>query len=282
MHGLQQRRCRRRRRLHGLWKWTSRRWRILRLLFTQCSADCLTCAPGYVPVNPGDNNNGACVLCGNGVLDDGEVCDWGSDYNCANTCNYCVDSIHIVVNGVCSRCGNGYLDAGEACDSLRQGCTADCKGCKTNWVPADDKFGECTTCGNGRIEPDEVCDVLLDGSKCSSDCGSCVHPYAPVGRRCVLCGNGQLDSEVDADGNTIFAEACDAAQPGCQKDCSGCEADWTPSGLDSGVCVPACGNCCEIQKERLGEVPTEDVIDSAGFLAANLAVVFVFLLSVLN
>jgi hypothetical protein len=56
---------------------------------------------------------------------------------------------------------------------------------------------------------------------------------------------------------------------------------WSPSGLASGVCIPNCENCCELQKERLGEEDS-DLIDSAGSLVASLALVFVFLLSVLH
>lgn len=236
-----------------------------------CNTECTGCAisPTGTPyvVHPLDPT-GACTLCGNKVLDADEACDFGSDYACNYNCEGC-SPFHKAVGGVCTRCGNGYLDAGEVCDGLREGCAQDCQSCNDGMVPSGDKWGACGRCGNGIVEPDEVCDTALDAS-CSPDCGSCVHPFTSVNRRCVRCGNGRLDTYLDADGQILFVEVCDAAQPGCKSDCTGCEAGWvSDSTSPTGTCIPECDACCAELRELTGETPEE--VASAGALAVSFA-----------
>jgi hypothetical protein len=244
----------------------------------KCSSDCRGCAPGFVVRSLLIDPTGSCTKCGNGKIDNGEICDFGSDYFCNSECSGCTEELSKVDStGKCSRCGNGYLDAGEACDSLRAGCSPDCKSCKEGWVPSFNKWGFCTTCGNGRVEPDEVCDVKLEGAKCLADCSACAHPYTAIGRRCVLCGNGRLDVIRNEDGEAIYQEQCDAAQPGCQGDCTGCSDGWRPSGLPGGACVPDCDECCHIQariepREVQDTVRTSDAHSSFSVMLVTVAI----------
>ena len=66
--------------------------------------------------------------CGNGVLDEGEVCET-SQKGCSSDCR--------------AICGDGVVGPGEACEPPTAGCSADCR----------------TLCGNGYVEPGELCDV---------------------------------------------------------------------------------------------------------------------------
>lgn len=145
------------------------------------------------------------ATCGNGIIEDGELCDDGPDNglpgHCANNC----------LEFVSATCGNGILEDGEVCDDGDQNgeplhCATDCRGT----TPA--------TCGNGIIENGEICD---DGDQngeplgCAEDCSG-ITPS--------VCGNGVIeDGEICDDGP-------DNGEPfGCADDCSG-------------VTPPVCGN----------------------------------------
>jgi len=53
-------------------------------------------------------------------------------------------------------------------------------------------------------------------------------------------------------------EICDAAQPGCAKDCSACEDGFVAAGDAAGSCIAMCEECC-------ASLPKEvDSITSAG------------------
>jgi len=109
------------------------------------------------------------------------------------------------------------------------------------------------------IEPDEACDSGLD-INCYSDCSGCSHPWIALGRRCVLCGNGQRDVVKSADGEVLSAEVCDSAQPGCSPDCGACQAGFVPAGDATGTCVPECTECCVELAARHGDT---SVVSSA-------------------
>ena len=174
-----------------------------------CSADCMSdesCGNGITdwdagetcdPPNPANQCSAACLAwyCGDGNLDQDEVCDdgnWDDGDGCASDC--LSDE----------SCGNSVVDdaVGEECDppDPAAGCQADCT---------------LLTCGNGQLEQDEACDDgnNVGGDGCSSDCMSDE-----------TCGNGITDWEV--------GEACDPADPATQ---DGCTQDCQTVGCGNGI-----------------------------------------------
>ncbi len=154
--------------------------------------------------------------CGNGLVDDDEVCDDDNTLSgdgCRSDCRS--DEV----------CGNGLLDpeSGEACDDGNtvsgDGCQADCR------LPS---------CGDGIVDAGEVCDdgnnVFGDGcnARCTSDetCGNGVVDVNVVGESCddgnnapgdgcdascniERCGDGILASgEACDDGNNVSGDGC--------------------------------------------------------------------------
>ena len=138
----------------------------------------------------GDDTTGRQV-CGNGLLDPGEVCDDGNAVS-GDGCNATCTSEEY--------CGNGVTDvpAGEQCDDGNvisgDGCSATCQSEGS------------VDCGNGTVDSGEECD---DGNTVSGDgCSSTCTVETPV-----ACGNGTLDaSEECDDGNNDAGDGCG---PGC-------------------------------------------------------------------
>lgn len=179
--------------------------------------------------------------CGDGALDDGEICDDGNRQG-GDGCNgRCATEPGFTcpASGPCiptSLCGNGTLDAGEACDDGNplsgDGCTSSCD-LETGPCPG------CTlgpVCGDGRRDGPEVCD---DGNVTGGD--GC-DPYCDVepdylclipGQRCLACPAecppGECgDGIVQAD----RGEQCDdGAENGPDATCS-----------DTCTVVPYCGD----------------------------------------
>lgn len=175
--------------------------------------------------------------CGNGLLDEGELCDDGYRDPCG-TCNSdCSGSGEAAVCGdgiICPEtetCDDGYADS---CGSCNQTCTA--KGSKAvcgdgllcpEHEVCDDGFtdacGDCnanckalgsgSTCGDGEVCPQfETCD---DGE--TDDCGDCNSDCSGAGTPNNGCGDGfscASEGEVCDDG---YQDACGS----CNADCSG-------------------------------------------------------------
>src|SRR5450432_4317989 len=156
--------------------------------------------------------------CGNGVVDQGEVCDDGNIVNgdgCSSDCKSA------------EGCGDGVVNmaAGEVCDDGNtrsgDGCSSDCRSVEI--------------CGNGIVDVGELCD---DGGTHDGICGDAMTPcnsaadcVAVGGGRCrpdgcsmnckskQTCGNGIVDlGETCDDGNTVSGDTCESD---CQSG-SGC------------------------------------------------------------
>ncbi len=148
------------------------------------------------------------LLCGNGQVNPGEVCDDGNNINgdtCNNDCrrsngqpctmdNQCSSGVCDPFSMTCEpafTCGNGELEPanGEICDdgntAGNDGCEADCK--RSNGQPCTNdnqcSSGECdetgsmvcvppTGCGNGVVNAGEICDDgdAVNGNGCDNDC----------------------------------------------------------------------------------------------------------------
>lgn len=134
------------------------------------------------------------AICGDGVPEDAEVCDWGrlnSDTD-ANTCR-----------ADCSapRCGDGVVDSNETCDEGRQNGKGLSPTCLSNCALA--------TCGDGVLDDGEECDWGIQNSDTLS--GACR-------TTCVLskCGDGILDEGEECDDGPLNADRIDA----CRLDCT--------------------------------------------------------------
>lgn len=222
------------------------------------------------------------IKCGNGRLDEGEVCD-GAFLNGA-TCSALVgfgSTGTLSCNETCSgyittgcteakKCGNGKLDDGEICDgTLLNGRTCEQQvGFGSTGTPACNETcsgfttGSCTPevkCGNGILDAGEKCDTtLLNGATCESVVGMGSTGTLLCSSKCdydtskctasVGCGNGKIDEgeacETDSNGKVIFANA------GITK-CQQYEASVYKSGslkcsptcqIDTSACVPYCGD----------------------------------------
>ena len=105
--------------------------------------------------NNQNNANGS--LCGDGVLDPGELCDDGAQ-NSDTTRDACRTDCRTAY------CGDGVLDTAEQCDEGQANSDLIPGACRTDCRRA--------WCGDGVIDPGEVCDDgdSLDGNGCGSDC----------------------------------------------------------------------------------------------------------------
>jgi len=188
--------------------------------------------------------------CGNGVVDDGEVCDDGINMGGNGNCFACT---------VVEDCGNGLPEGTESCDDgMLNGtgeaqCLADCSDRQLcgdgeqngtevcddgvdNGTGQDACLADCTgrqVCGDGTTDGTEICDDGIDNGTgdgfCLSDCSATQS-----------CGDGILN------GN----ELCEL---GDSTDCSGLSGgfvgglatcDSTCAGWDVATCTTAddCGN----------------------------------------
>jgi len=127
-----------------------------------CSNPTINCGPNQI-CHP---DSGQCVpenICGNGILDGGEVCEIG--HSCAGGGEVCVDCQCIQP----AVCGDGQVTGEEACDTngdvgcdyadyvCQQVCLGDCSAC--------DPEGQPSCCGDGVPDDGEDCD---NGSFCEN------------------------------------------------------------------------------------------------------------------
>jgi MYXO-CTERM domain-containing protein len=127
------------------------------------------------------------VVCGDGWVGTGEVCDDGNTVDCDGCRGDC--------SAVETGCGDGFQCGAEVCDD---GNTVSCDGCRNDCLALD------SGCGDGALCGAEACD---DGN--NVDCDGCRADCSAVETGC-------------GDGFTCGAEACD---DGNNVDCDGCRAD---------------------------------------------------------
>ena len=182
-----------------------------------CRADCAAVEPGYRCPTPGQ----ACVVitpddevvCGDGALGDGEVCDDGnteSGDGCTADCSavepgfLCPDVGQPCIEEHVPVCGDGVLEDGEVCDDGNiesgDGCAADCTAIEPGYdCPMPGALCALLTCGDGILNDGEDCDDGIDnvayGSsfQCGTDC-----------RPAHYCGDGIWNAIDKANG-----EECD-------------------------------------------------------------------------
>ncbi len=204
-----------------------------------CSADCKTveanytcpkeggkCTPKDDPGSGTDPNPNKDPVCGNGILENDEICDDGnttSGDGCSDNCKQIEPGfICPEVGQQCqSLCGNGRLDSGEMCDDGNtksgDGCSADCKSIESGYTcPLEGNKCASADCGNDTIEGDEECDygaLNVEYGSSEADCGlNCEIAH--------YCGDGLL-SPVDLKNG----EECDAGGHDTSNEYNGCTLD---------------------------------------------------------
>ena len=124
--------------------------------------------------------------CGNGVVDDGEVCDDGNQRS-GDGCR--ADCLKAEV------CGDGVVDPQELCDDGNtesgDGCRADCQ--------------KLETCGDGIVDDGELCDDGNDDD--SDDCPTNCQP--------ATCGDGFVHAGVEECDDGPSNSDTGACQPSC-------------------------------------------------------------------
>ena len=247
-------------------------------LAVTCDADC-TCAPGYKPSEEPDYTlvpwegqwletedpsrwehgfpyNLCVTLCGNGVVDDGEVCDNGMRIDtcgpdgCSRDCKRRV--------GIC---GDGFTDAfcGELCDDGEDPNSADdacdsCVGCFLSQICGDRRTDvDCgEECDDGG-DPDDRCDA-----QCKTNVGTCgdgiINYNGPNGAM-EECDDGNLDpcdgcdwncrivTNGCGDGFVCGTEDCEPSIPGVNE--LNCDADCTVRICGDGYHNPVAESCDE-------------------------------------
>lgn len=210
--------------------------------FFNCTGEPSTCA--------------STIVCGDGCVDPGEICDPGDGTLSARACGQsdsdcksisddpalaCKD-FHVATDP--GYCGDGILNLNEDCDGACGSAGCDITGCTdcavdTGWeCPRPGYCFKLQECGDGLIQAGETCDpgpvsiaacdaddcTLNTGYYCSGEPSMCVDS---------VCGDGVVapDEECD-DGGTDPSDGCDAS---CEV-----EANYVcPPGLP---CQPQCGN----------------------------------------
>ena len=192
--------------------------------------------------------------CGNGVLNDGELCDDANKDNldgCNAACQIEVDWLCPTVGQACiysAVCGDGSLSTVEACDDNNtvgnDGCAADCSAVEPGWQCRMPGRACIPLCGDAVITPPENCDDgnAVSGDGCSSTCLE--EPgWSCVGVLCTraLCGNGETET----------GETCDAAAKngfffgdgtGCSKTCTQEPSCRNPTTGATQKCATVCGD----------------------------------------
>ncbi len=187
------------------------------------------CVVGTPPINGTTCPNGTCqsgkcqsTLCGNGVLDGTEQCDFGTGHNgaglgCELNCTYscqtnpdsCAnDDLCLASPTTCQAFAGPNVDAGAA--HLGQKCQAatgiaacgDC-GATTSGVCVNHACGT-SICGDGCVDPrkNETCEPPN-----TATCDSLCHTIVPA-----VCGNTKREAgEQCDDGNKLNLDGCDSS-----------------------------------------------------------------------
>jgi MYXO-CTERM domain-containing protein len=138
-----------------------------------CTTQCRIC--GNDICDPGENANscpedGCEPVCGNGVVEDGELCD---DANTEDGDSCPADC------GAASVCGDGQVTGNEVCDDGNtmdgDSCPADCGLCGNGVCdPGEtpEMCPDCAMCMNGVVEAGEACDDgnAIDDDACTNEC----------------------------------------------------------------------------------------------------------------
>ena len=195
----------------------------------------------------GSTHNPIRDICGNALVETGELCDDGNTTNgdgCSADCSTIENGYECPMKGGACKlvdtppgpmdenCGNGVMDEGEQCDDGNDlsgdGCSSACQiesgyECTVAGQACEKTPITEIPCGNGQPDADEECDDgnTDDGDGCSSAC------TVESGWECdtqgchTVCGDGMIiGPEVCDDWNTDDGD-------GCSADCMTIEEGYT-------------------------------------------------------
>ncbi|MBC8072057.1 MAG: hypothetical protein IAG13_27290 [Deltaproteobacteria bacterium] len=168
-------------------------------------------------------------LCGNDMLDDGEVCD-GSDLAGQDCASQDFDGGTLGCNASCSAfdtsmctladCGDGMISGRETCDGVDLGgATCESLGYDAGTLAcapscAAFNFTGCSECGDNNQNGSEVCDGDdFNGATCETEgfaggtltCAADCSGFDTLG--CDACGNGVIDADGEICDSPDFAGA---------------------------------------------------------------------------
>ena len=261
---------------------------------TTCADDDGCCAPGC----DATSDNDCSVVCGDGVIDSGELCDGncptacddglactadvlrGSAATCDAECAF--DAITVCVNGDgccptacdstndddCSAtCGNGVVDAGETCDdSSPTACPTTCDDgdlCTTDQLlgGAANCNAQCSYAAVTSCVGGDGCCALGCNANNDSDCAS-------------VCGNGVTEGSETCDGNCPStcddSDACTTdtrtgSEPNCDVQCT--STPITACSTTSDGCCPT--GCNAVNDADCGPVCGNGVIEGSEVCDGN-------------
>ncbi len=247
--------------------------------------------PGFIPGSGGVPGTGGATqqattvkpaVCGNGLLESGEVCDDGNtvsgdgcsgdctavepNYVCPNPGQRCVSTMV---------CGDKKITGTETCDDgntvSSDGCSNTCQ-LEPGWeCPIVGAACRAAQCGDGIVAGAEMCDDgnAVSGDGCSSTCqleSGWVCPTAGQACTKTVCGNGIVEGTEECDdGNLIPYDGC---SPTCtiEPKCS------------NGTCTAVCGDGfkfpqegCDDGNTRSGDGCSSDCQVETGYTCTDTA-----------
>ena len=200
------------------------------------------------------------AACGNGVVDEGELCDDGINDGSYNGCNPDCAALGPF-------CGDGVIDEPETCDDANEDNEDDCT--VVCGPPA---------CGDNLVQANEECDgENLGGADCvtvgfEGGILACVPELCTFETSACemggVCGNGMAEAPELCDGEDFAGQTCADADPNVFSGGDLACAD-TCDAIDTALCDS--GTCCQIGPASACDVPAilQCVCDQDTFCCNN-------------
>lgn len=147
--------------------------------------------------------------CGNGVVEQGEMCDDGNQINtdaCSNICR-------------AAACGDGIIQSGEECDDANKINTDQCTNYCRQSICGDAIVQQGEECDDGNRINNDLCpndcllavcgDGIREGLEQCDDGNAGNQDNCPTSCKLALCGNGIIEGiEECDDGNRVSGDGC--------------------------------------------------------------------------